>query len=331
MSRPPVTIIDVARHAGVSKTTASDALSGTGRVSPTTRARIEAVAAELGYVPNSAARFLRGSKVGSVGLHIPRQVMGMTFYMEFAFAAVRQAQEYGIDVTLLAPRPERTPQVRADGLIIIDPLPDDAVTANLLKAGVPVVTVGGPPEGMPAPAGVVRGDYGGGMRELLDHMKASGAARPALIAPDAAFPSEWATTTRTSYEEWCGDHGITPLVRGVATDATSVTVKRVVRDLLTDAPGIDGLVCAPDGIAMCAMTAAQAMGRRVGDDILLASCVDSSALRLYDPPVTAIELDAEHYGVASVNLLVGILSGTAKPPMARSHPVRLHIRASTSR
>ncbi|MFI6283369.1 LacI family DNA-binding transcriptional regulator [Streptomyces sp. NPDC051018] len=329
MSRSPVTIIDVARHAGVSKTTASDALSGSGRVSRATRARIEAVAAELGYVPNSAARFLRGSKVGSVGLHIPRQVMGMTFYMEFAFAAVRQAQEYGIDVTLLTPRSDRAPRLRADGLIVIDPLPDDPVTANLLTARIPVVTVGGIPERVPDAAGVVRGDYAGGMRELLGHMRASGATRPALIAPNAAFRSEWATTTREAYEEWCGRNGTPPLVRGVATDASSAAVQQVVRELLTDEPGIDALVCAPDGIAMCAMTTMQAMGRRVGEDMLLAACVDNPALLLYDPPVTAIELNAEHYGVAAVDLLVGILSGTEQAPLVRTHPVQLLVRAST--
>lgn len=43
------TIADVAREAGVSRTTVSHALNGIGKVDPRTRERVERVAAELGY------------------------------------------------------------------------------------------------------------------------------------------------------------------------------------------------------------------------------------------------------------------------------------------
>src|SRR5690606_4057374 len=56
----PITLLDVARAAGVSKTTVSDALSGRGRLPAATRERVSAVARELGYVANRSARNLRG-------------------------------------------------------------------------------------------------------------------------------------------------------------------------------------------------------------------------------------------------------------------------------
>jgi DNA-binding LacI/PurR family transcriptional regulator len=55
----PVTILTVAREAGVSKTTASDALRGSGRVSEATRETVAQVARRLGYAPNGSARHLR--------------------------------------------------------------------------------------------------------------------------------------------------------------------------------------------------------------------------------------------------------------------------------
>lgn len=52
---PAVTLLDVARAAGVSKSTASDALQGSGRVAEATWDRVRGIAEELGYRPNSAA------------------------------------------------------------------------------------------------------------------------------------------------------------------------------------------------------------------------------------------------------------------------------------
>ncbi|MFF1401202.1 LacI family DNA-binding transcriptional regulator [Streptomyces sp. NPDC058287] len=332
MTGRSVTIVDVARRAGVSKTTASDALSGTGRVSEATRTRIETAASDLGYVPNSAARHLRRSKVGAIGLYIPRQVMGMTFYMDFAFGAAQRARASGLDLTLLAPDPlaDRTPQLRVDGLIIIDPLPGDPVTANLLAAGIPVVTVGRPQGVGPAPAAVLHANPGTLLNGLLDHLQSAGASTPGLIANDADFQAEWATRLLEAYKQWCQLHGRTPHVRTVATDATPDEVDRAVRDLMEGDPTLDAVVCAPDGTALRALGTLRALGRRVGEDLLLASCVANSSLELCDPSITAIDLRPRKYGGEAVDLLTDILTGTLKPGIERLHAADLLVRASTS-
>lgn len=326
-----VTILDVAERAGVSKTTASDALSGSGRVSAATRSRISAVAAELGYVPNTAARHLRRGRVGSIGLYIPRRVMSLTFYMELAFAAARRAQEHDMDLTLLAQTPRATGalQLRSDALIIVEPLADDPVAANLLSANVPIVTAGGPRGATPAPVGVLHSDFVTVTHQLLDHLRDAGADRIAYIAPEH-FLSEWAMLTRATYEQWCRDHGRTPHVRGVPTTYTPKEVGDAVHDLLTGCPDIDALVCGPDGTALSTLPVLQNMGRRVGQDILLAACVDSPSLQLSNPPITAIDLNPANYGIAAVDLLVDFLDGSAAPPLERPNPADLHVRASTS-
>lgn len=327
-----MTIVDVAERAGVAKATASNALSGTGRVSPATRARIEAVAADLGYVPNSAARHLRRSKVGAIGLHMPRQVMGMTFYMDFAFGAAQQACASGLDLTLLAPDPtaDRMPRLRADGLIIIDPLPDDPVTADLLASGIPAVIVGDVPDPGPAPAAVLHTDPVALLDGLLDHLTSAGASAPGLIANDAGFRAEWATRLLDTYERWCVREGLTPQVRTVATDATPDEVDRAVRDLMAGAPGLDAVICAPDGTALRALGTLRALGRQVGEDLLLASCVAGSGLELCDPPVTAVDLRPREYGAEAVALLTGIIDGALDPDTEQLHSVELLVRASTS-
>ena len=54
-----VTVIDVARHAGVSKSTVSNVVRGNAVVAPATKAKVEASVRALGYRPNSVARALR--------------------------------------------------------------------------------------------------------------------------------------------------------------------------------------------------------------------------------------------------------------------------------
>lgn len=91
-----VTLRDVARAAGVSINTASRALNGKPDVSEATRARVQAVAAQLDYRPNQVARGLRQQKTATLGV-----VSGVRFtavacfsdYVSFgAIRALRQAK-----------------------------------------------------------------------------------------------------------------------------------------------------------------------------------------------------------------------------------------------
>src|ERR1700761_5687443 len=70
MKRP--TISDIAQRAGVTKAAVSFALNGRPGVSPATRERIVAIAAELGFQPSSAARALTAGQAGAFGLVLSR-------------------------------------------------------------------------------------------------------------------------------------------------------------------------------------------------------------------------------------------------------------------
>src|SRR3712207_4236150 len=82
-----VTIHDVARSAGVSTATVSNALSGNGRLSATTRDRVARIASELGYSASPSARGLRTRRVGANRLYLPRDTGGVEDYMELAAGA----------------------------------------------------------------------------------------------------------------------------------------------------------------------------------------------------------------------------------------------------
>jgi DNA-binding LacI/PurR family transcriptional regulator len=320
-ARPP-TLLDVARAAGVSRTTASAALGGSGRLSEETRAHVEAVAARLGYRANPAARHLRRGRLGAIGLHLPAQATGLAYYMEYAFGVVEQAQREGLSVTLLAPGASDPAQV--DGFVVVDPLRGDPLVGALLGSKLPVVSGERVAPGEPAPTTVVQTDHEGGLRALLDHVAARGARRPALLAPDET--SAWAQTLRITYDAWCRERDIAPRVRDVPFSATPDEVREVSAELLGVA---DAIVCAPDGSALGAIAAAGEAGLTVGDDLLVAACVDSAAMALASPAVTALDLRPREFGARCASALLAVLAGERPAAETLRQPVDLVVRAST--
>ncbi|WP_345670010.1 LacI family DNA-binding transcriptional regulator [Streptomyces similanensis] len=329
MNARTVTLLDVARAAGVSKSTASDALQGSGRVAGTTRDRVREVADRLGYRPNSAARRLRRASTGAVGLHLPQTATRLDYYMNLAFGAVSRAQEEGLDVVLLAPSSGTCGRLasRVDGLLVIDPEVGDTAVPALLESGVPVVTGERYLGPVPAPVGSVVCDNAASLNALLDHVLDRGARRPALLAP--ADASAWAAALRTTAESWSRARSAPVTVRTVSFAATAREAEEATLALLAEDPLTDAVICAPDGAAPGVLHAAGALGRVVGTDLLVASCVDGPAARGGNPPITAIDLRPAAYGRACAELLCDVLAGRAAPDTVRRHEWGLETRAST--
>ncbi|MFF8828595.1 LacI family DNA-binding transcriptional regulator [Streptomyces sp. NPDC015131] len=330
MTARTVTLIDVARAAGVSKSTASDALQGSGRVAEATRRRVRDVAEELGYRANSAARRLRRSRTGAVGLHLPHTATRLDYYMTLAFGAVERCQEEGLDVILLGARggTHGPPASRMDGLLVIDPDAADVTVPRLLDAGLPVVTGERHLGPAPAPSAAVVCDNAASLTALLDHVHERGARRPALLAPRSE--SAWARALRTAAESWSAAHGVPVAVRPVPFAASAGEAAGATRELLARDPATDAVICGPDGAAVGVLRAAVAAGRVPGRDLLVASCVDGAAVRAGDPPVTAIDLRPADYGRACAALLCDILLDRAAPDTVRPHAWSLEARASTA-
>jgi LacI family repressor for deo operon, udp, cdd, tsx, nupC, and nupG len=91
-------IADVARLAGVSKATASRALSGRGYVSPATRARVSEAAAEIGYVVSSNASSLVTGQSKNVGVVLP--FINRWFFAELLEGIEEALIEADYDLTL---------------------------------------------------------------------------------------------------------------------------------------------------------------------------------------------------------------------------------------
>jgi DNA-binding LacI/PurR family transcriptional regulator len=333
-ARGRVTIRDVARAAGVSTTTVSDALSGNGRLPSATRARVAEVAQSLGYQANPAARSLRGQRSGSIGLYLPDDTGTYAYYLELASGAASEALRHGLALTLIprANDPARVTGFPMDGVAVVDPPAGDLVVRALSGLGIPVVTC--EPDLTPgaAHAGLVRGDYRPAVTELLEYLAGQGAERIALIAPGPQ--TAWGLDMREAYRQWraAAPDGARPeLIYDVPFTPSVELLREATVTAVQAEPAPDAVVTGHDGAAIIALLAAIESGLRVPEDLLIASLIDSPALRVCTPTITAIDLGPAEMGRRAAAMLNALIEGTTAPGAVEVLQPRLHLRESTTR
>src|ERR1700722_14061677 len=154
MKRP--TITDIAQRAGVTMAAVSFALNGQPGVSAATRERILAIAEEVGFQPNSAARALTVGKAGVFGLVIgrPARTLGIDpFFMQLisGIQAELAAHQVMLQFTMtedgdaeIALHRQGGARRRVDGVFIVDLQVDDCRIAAIEELRMPAVVVGNP-------------------------------------------------------------------------------------------------------------------------------------------------------------------------------------------
>lgn len=330
------TIHEVARAAGVSVTTVSDALNGKGRVDPATRMRVQAIGRRLGYEANRHARGLRSGRSGAVGLLLPvgadaqsDEALALDFYMRLASAAAAAMFSHRQALMLLPPTITLSGLrgFALDGAIIVDPSERDVHTGRFQRLGLPVVTIERD-MGRPKERCYVASNATANTEQLLSHLADRGAQRIALVLPRADWG--WATETRRAYETWTSEHDFPSVIVPVAMTPGETNAFASVRRLLARRRPPDALFVVAARFIRGALRAAEAAGRRVPDDLLVAAGVDSVPAREGTPPVTALDLHPEMQAVAAAEMLLARIAG--EPAGEPCYiPAKLEIRASTTR
>lgn len=133
-----VTITDVAKQAGVSISTASKALSGTGKLNFETINKIISCAEEIGYIPNRAAQMLsrKGKKIGILIPDEPWEVMDLI--KKGLFDALKEYENYGFTYIFLS---YENINYNIDGLIFIPKIEITDYINHLRKSNIPLITV----------------------------------------------------------------------------------------------------------------------------------------------------------------------------------------------
>ncbi|MFF5209289.1 LacI family DNA-binding transcriptional regulator [Streptosporangium sp. NPDC000396] len=333
-AQPRVRLVDVAREAGLSKTTISAALNGTGRLSPAVRERARETARRLGYRPNATARMLRAGHARLIGYAVREYVEAPWAYTEFAYyaqltsAACTTALAHGYAIVIL---PTRTPRdawldLPLDAAVVADPVADDPLVDDFLAAGIPVVSdrrVKGRPD-----AFWVDNDHDAATREVLDHLADAGARRIGLLT--ASSTALFYEQVMEAYLRWCAEHDMAPHVTLNERPGNGPAVEAVQRALGgPDRP--DALITLVDVSPPLLIDAARRLGLSVPEDLLLVCVTEDSAAEFSDPPITTLSLRPRAIATAGIELLVNALEGEDSRPSGLVVPTHLEIRASSRR
>ncbi|MFK5633947.1 MULTISPECIES: LacI family DNA-binding transcriptional regulator [unclassified Ornithinimicrobium] len=315
MRRPP-TLEDVAAHAGVSRATASRVVNADPRVRETARYAVTAAIAELGYLPNRAARSLVVREPDSVAvlIHEPdERIFADPFFSGMLRGVSQRLADTPLQMVLLMGEPARDAErmeryLRAghtDGVIVVSAHRGDSLITALTETRLPTVFVGRPLTQDTAFVYVDVDNREGG-RIAARRLVERGCRRIGTISG----PTDMAA----GIDRLQGWHDVLTEA-GLPTDAvetgdfTPQGGADAMRRLLAAHPDLDGVFVASDLMATAAMAELQAAGRRIPEDVALVGFDASAAASMTRPPLTTVANPVSEMAVRATELLLQLLGG----------------------
>jgi len=313
------TIAEIATRAGVSSGAVSYALNGRPGVSDATRARILLIAKEVGWVPSSAARALRGGGAATVGLVITREPSDLgvePFFMSFVAGIEQVISDRGFALMLqVTPRKEQELATyrtwwsarRVDGIFLTDLKVDDERLELLARIGLPAVVVGDPSYAGGATA--VWSDDAQAAQAAVARLHELGHLRIAHVAGPASFVHTRVRSEAIRRE--CHNRGM-QLVGEVNTDYTLASGTQACEVLLSQPEPPTAIVFDNDVTALAGVRVARAAGLRVPEDLSILAWDDSPLCEVSEPPLSALRRDVLAYGASAATVLLDLVQhGTA--------------------
>ncbi|MFF4345242.1 LacI family DNA-binding transcriptional regulator [Kitasatospora sp. NPDC001540] len=306
------TLEEVAALAGVGRGTVSRVINGSPRVSAKAREAVQTAIAELGYVPNRAARTLVTSRTDSIALVVPEaetRLFSEPYFSDIISGVSAELAETDMQLLLILVRNQRerdrlsaylTAQ-RVDGVLVVSVHRDDPLPGLLESLEIPSVLAGRRSD--LEPLSYVHADNAGGARMAVRHLLRRGCTRVAtLTGPlDMEVAQARLGGYRRALEE--AGHAYDEELVGLA-DFTEEGGRVAMRELLARKPELDGVFCASDVMAAGAMQVLRAAGRRIPDDVAVIGFDDSIVARHTDPPMTSVRQPIEEMGRTMARLLL---------------------------
>ncbi|WP_426502717.1 LacI family DNA-binding transcriptional regulator [Dactylosporangium sp. McL0621] len=319
-----VTIKDIAQAAGVSTSTVSRALAGSGLLPPSTRRRIERAADELGYRPNRVARALSTGRTGNVGLLVPDLLN--PYFAAVVKGVQARARESGHWVFLTDT--DEDPAVEADrvralvkqvdGVVLCSPRTSEP-QLRLLALETPMVMLNRRVAGLPS----VTTDNGEGIKQLVAHLVALGHERVAYVAgPRASWSNRsrlrlLRTATAAAGVGLVETGNVEPRFAGGIAAADQVL-----------GAGVTAVVAYNDLMALGLLNAFGARGVEVPGRMSVAGFDDILPAALASPALTTVGQPSEGAGRAGMDLLLRLMADRQSRP-APEPVARLVVRNST--
>ncbi|MGW0121222.1 LacI family DNA-binding transcriptional regulator [Streptomyces sp. NPDC003327] len=333
------TLEEVAARAGVGRGTVSRVINGSPKVSEQAKAAVERAVAELGYVPNRAARALAGSRTDAVALVIPEteaRLFAEPYFLDIIRGVSSELADADKQLLLTLIRSDQERQrfeqylaaQRVDGVLLVSVHGDDPLPDQVRALGLPAVLNGRRTED--ESVAFVDSDNTGAGRTAVAHLAARG--RRAVATITGPLDMYGARCRLAGYREGLAEAGLTADEALVATgDYTEEGGRRAMRALLERRPDLDAVFAASDVMAAGARAVLREAGRRVPEDVALVGVDDSAVARLMDPPLTSVRQPIEEMGRAMARILLQEIAAPSGPDEQprRMLPTELVVRASS--
>ncbi|XUL93808.1 LacI family DNA-binding transcriptional regulator [Streptomyces galilaeus] len=327
---------EIAKRAGVSRSTVSYALSGKRSVSDETRQKIQRVIDELGYRPNASARALANGRTSTLGLVFPpagNHYTGMQ--LDFIGSVVEAAAALDYDV-LLSPSgvdSDRSFQRllaerRVDGAILMEiRLQDDRVD-HLAAENFPAVNIGR--TARPDDEWWVGLDHTALAAACVRHLADLGHRRIAFVnRPERLLRAGYESAHRglEGFTKAAAERGLTARTYSCGDDASSGQV--CLERILHDEPGTTGLVTLNEAALGGLYRGLAVAGRHVPRDFSVTGVVAGRWAETVTPQLTAADVPAEQMGRLAVELLVERLDRPDAAPRHHLLTPPISLRTST--
>ncbi len=314
-----MTIMQVAKKAGVSCMTISRVISGNGTVSPATRERILRVMRETGYVPSLAARAMRsGDKLRANSQLCCALIFGADtqyardFFYEIAYAAEQEAAANGL--CLLQSHWQDTfdeSWLRMQSLFSIGGLCGTILAGQfsreelsaIKKNNKNLVVIDGPvPSDLPVAS--LESDNSGGCKMALEHLIERGAKRILILTGPAKdhYFSQAMIQAVEKVRPTCKE------IKIIHSHLTSENGREIVKRIFAEGKRYDGIF-ANDDVAMGALRGLYELGLKIPDEVKVVGFDDTIHGQYTIPSLTTIQINKSQLGRESVRTLVGMFRG----------------------
>jgi LacI family transcriptional regulator len=330
------TLSEVAKRAGVGTTTVSRVINGVEHVEPKTLARVEQAIKELGYLPNHAARVLKGHRTRTIGFVIPS--IADSFFSNCAEVLQSVARSHDFLVIVLTTQNDADTerdavniltQHRVDGFVIA---PADSESENLrsllARLPVPIVALDRPVAGSAVPS-VVANNFDGAQhatRHLIKH----GYKRIACLTGEMNL-----YTIRERVRGYCDaieSAGLKTILETPIHDYESA--ERAIKKMLHSRTPPDAIFTTKNSTTIATFEALQRMGISIPKKVALLGYDDFQLAGTVRPAITVVQQPINELGHVAAQLLFeqllrsAVPGGVALPPQHVELKTRLIRRGS---
>jgi len=335
MKIAPINISKVAASAGVSTATVSRVINQNAYVSPSTAERVWRAVRELGYRPNTHARALASGRSRLLGLIISD--IANPFFPELVKSFETVAISKGYDVlvantnyssTRMAMCVHRMIERKVDGVAIMTSELDKHLVQELSESEMPAVFLDIGKAGRNTSNITV--DYGNGVREAIQHLRALAHRRIGFISGPLKLKS--AQARYAAFLRCLRDYGVSERQRIIVEgnhriDGGEAAIQR----LLADPVPPTAVLASNDLTAIGALRGISYAGLRVPEDISVIGFDDIELSQFTQPALTTVRLSRDDLGRAAFEALATTIEGEADRGLEIPVSTHLVIRETTAR